>query len=103
VGGAVVGTVALGFYGISNIIRYGKNEKSGAQAAKDTIAGSAGLGLSAGLGIAAANAITGTTLALGSAVVVPIAAGVGTAYASIRIWNRLFFKNNSPSKTKKTK
>lgn len=100
VGGAVTGTVALGFYGISNMIRYGKNEKSGAQAAKDTIAGSAGLGLSAGLGIAAANAIAGTSLALGSAVVVPIAAGVGAAYASIRIWNKLFFKEKSPSKTR---
>lgn len=100
VGGAVAGTVALGFYGISNIIKYGKNEKSGAQAAKDTVAGSAGLGLSAGLGIAAANAIAGTSIALGSTVVVPIAAGVGAAYASIRIWNRLFFKEKSPSKTR---
>ena len=95
-----MGTVALGFYGISNMIKYGRNEKSGAQAAKDTIAGSTGLGLSAGLGIAAAHVIAGTSLALGSTVVVPMVAGVGAAYASMKIWNKLFFKEKSDSKTK---
>ena len=90
--GAVVGAVALGCYGVSNIMKYAKSEKSGAQAAKDTVKGGAGVGVSAGLGIAAANAVTGTSLALGSAVVVPVAAAVAAAYVSMRIWHGLFFK-----------
>jgi len=95
--GMVVGAVAAGFYGASNILRYAKSEKSGKQAAVDTVKGSAGLGVSAGLGIAAGNAIAGTSLALGSAVIVPMAAGVAAAYASIRIWHKLFFGEKTPS------
>lgn len=100
VGGAAVGAVAAGFYGISNVVKYAKNKKSGKQAVKDTVKGSAGVGISAGLGIAAANVIAGTSLALGSAVVVPLAAGFGTAYAGMKIWNKIFFKGKSPSKSK---
>lgn len=102
--GTVVGVVAAGFYGISNMIKYARNEKSGKQAAKDTVKGAAGLGVSAGLGIAAANAVAGTSLALGGTVIVPMAAGVAAAYASIKVWHKLFFKEKSPPKTKsKTK
>jgi len=50
------------------------------------------LGVSAGLGVAAANTVAGTSLALGSTVVVPIAAGIGAAYAGMKIWNKLFKK-----------
>jgi len=74
------------------MIKYGKDEKTGAQAAKDTVKGSAGLGVSTGLGVAAAHAVAGTSLALGTTVVVPIVAGVGAAYASLKIWNKIFFK-----------
>lgn len=98
--GMVVGVVAAGFYGVANMIRYARNEKSGKQAAKDTVAGSAGVGVSAGLGIAAANAVAGSSLALGSTVIVPMAAGVAAAYAGVRVWHKLFFKENIPSKTK---
>ena len=83
--------VAVGFYGISNIVKYGKSEKSGAQAIKDTVKGSAGLGLSTTLGVTAANAVAGTSLALGTAVLVPVAAGVAAAYASLKILHKLFF------------
>ena len=87
------------------MIKYGKNEKTGTQAAKDTVKGSAGLGLAAGLGVAAAHAVAGTSLALGgAAVVVPIAAGAGAAYASLKIWNKLFSKKpNTPKAKKETK
>jgi len=98
--GTVVGGVAAVFYGVSNMIKYGKDEKTGAQAAKDTVKGSAGLGLAAGLGVATAHAVAGTSLALGTAVVVPIAAGAGVAYAGMKIWNKIFFKEKTPSKTK---
>ena len=93
--GMVVGAVAAGFYGAANTIRYAKKEKTGTQAVKDTLAGSAGMGVSAGLGLAAANAIVGTTLALGSTVVIPIAAGAAAAFVSARIWNMLFFKRRA--------
>jgi hypothetical protein len=98
--GMTVGAVAAGFYGVSNIVKYGKNEKSGMQAVKDTVKGSAGLGLSTTLGMVAANAVAGSSLALGSAVFVPVAAGVATAYASLKIWHKLFFKaqRQSPAK-----
>ena len=98
--GVAVGAVAAGFYGVANMIKYARNEKSGKQAAKDTMVGSAGVGVSAGLGIAAANAIAGTSLAFGSAVVAPIAAGVAAAYAGITIWHKLFLRGKSPSKTR---
>ena len=98
--GVMVGGISAVFYGISNMIKYGKSEKTGAQAAKDTVKGSAGLGAAAGLGVAAAHAVAGTSLALGTAVVVPVAAGIGVAYAGMKIWNKIFFKEQSPSKTK---
>lgn len=98
--GMTVGAVAAGFYGVSNIVKYGKNEKSGMQAVKDTVKGSAGLGLSTTLGVAAANAVAGSSLALGSAVFVPVAAGVAAAYASLKIWHKLFFKEERPSRAK---
>ena len=100
VGGVVVGAVAAGFLGVANTVKYAKNEKSGKQAARDTVAGSAGLGVSAGLGIAAAKAVAGTSLGLGTAVIVPLAAGVATIYVSMRIWHRIFFKAKSASKAK---
>ena len=73
-------------------MKYAKNEKSGTQAAADTVKGSAGLGVSAAVGIAAGHAVAGTALAVGTAVVVPVAAGLAAAYASLRIWNKVFFK-----------
>jgi len=77
-----------------------KSQKTGVQAAKDTVKGSAGSGIAAGLGVAAAHAVAGTSLALGTAVVVPVAAGAGAAYASLKIWNKLFFKKPDTSKAK---
>lgn len=99
--GTVVSGIAAVFYGISNMIKYGEHKKTGAQAAKDTVKGSAGLGVSTGLGIAAANAIAGTALALGSTVFVPITAGFATGYISMKIWNKIFFKGKETSKTEK--
>lgn len=102
--GTVVGGIAAVFYGVSNMIKYGEHKKTGAQAAKDTVKGSAGLGVSAGLSVAAAKAIAGTALALGSTVVVPITAGIATAYISMKTWNKLFFKKPDTLKAKaKTK
>ena len=96
----MVGGISAVFYGVSNMIKYAKDEKTGVQAAKDTVKGSAGLGLSAGLGVAAAHAVAGTSLALGTSVVVPVAAGAGVAYAGIKIWNKLFSKKPIASKAK---
>ena len=98
--GMTVGAVATVFYGLSNIVKYGKNEKSGKQAVKDTVKGSAGLGLSTTLGVAAAKAVAASSLALGTAVLVPVAAGVAAAYASLKIWHKLFFKEERPSRAK---
>ncbi len=93
--GVIVAGVAAVFYGVSNMIKYGECKKSGAQATKDTVAGSACLGVSAGLGVAAGSAIAGTSLALGSTVIAPIAVGAGVAYASIKIWNKMFFNKKT--------
>ena len=98
--GTVVGGIAAVFYGVSNMIQYGEHKKTGAQATKDTVKGSAGLGLSTGLAIAAAHAAAGTALALGSTVVVPIAAGFATGYISMKIWNKIFYRGKETSKTK---
>lgn len=100
--GTVVGGIAAVFYGVSNMIKYGEHKKTGAQAAKDTVKGSAGLGVSTGLGVAAAHAVAGTALAFGSTVVVPIGAGFATGYISKKIWNKIFFngKRNSKSQIK---
>ncbi len=102
--GTVVSGIAAVFYGISNMIKYGEHQKTGSQAVKDTVKGSAGLGVSTGFGVAAANAIAGTALAFGSTVVVPIGAGVVTGYISMKIWNKIFSKKPDTSKIKaKTK
>jgi len=98
--GAMVGGISAVFYGVSNMVKYGKNQKTGAQAAKDTVKGSVGLGVASGLGVAAAHAVAGTALALGSTVVVPITAGLATGYISMKIWNKIFSKKKSPSKTR---
>lgn len=98
--GTVVTGIAAVFYGLSNMIKYGEHKKTGAQAAKDTVKGSAGLGVSTGLGVAAAHAVAGTALAFGSTVVVPISAGFATGYISMKIWNKIFFKGKETSKTK---
>ena len=98
--GVVVAGVAAVCYGVANMVKYGEGEKSGALAARDTVAGSAGLGISAGLGVAAGNAVAGTSLALGSTVVAPIAVGAGAAYACAKIWNKLFFNGKKDSKTR---
>lgn len=94
--GTVVGGVAAGFYGIANLLRYKRNEKTGAKAAKDTITGSAGVGISTGLGVAAANVAVGT---FGSMVLVPIAAGAAVAYASMAVWDKLFRTGKVTTKT----
>jgi len=98
--GIMVGSIAAVFYGISNMIKYSANEKTGAQAARDTVVGSAGLGTSAGLGVAVAHAVAGTSLALGTTVVVPVAAGVGTVYAGIHIWDKLFGRRPDTSEAR---
>lgn len=90
--GVIVGGVAAVCYGVGNMVKYGKSEKSGKQAIADTMKGSAGLGVSAGLGEAAGAAIAGSSLVMGSSIVAPIAVGAAVACASIKIWNRLFFK-----------
>ena len=93
--GTIVGAVAGGIYGVANMLRYKRNEKSGVRAAKDTITGSAGVGISTGLGVAAANAVVGT---LGSMVLVPVAAGAAVAYVSMVVWDKLFYTEKIPSK-----
>jgi len=82
-------------------VRYAKNEKTGGQAVKDTAKGAAGLGVSAGLGVAAAHAVAGSALALGTTVLVPVAAGVGAGYAVMKMWSKVFFKNDKPAKKAK--
>ena len=98
--GVAVGAVGAAAYGTSNIIKYKRKQKTGKQATKDTAVNSAGIGVSAGLGIATINVVSGTFLALGSTVIVPIAAGAGVAYASMRIWNKLVCKAKKTSKAK---
>jgi len=93
--GTIVGAVAIGFYGIANTLRYKRSEKSAVRAAKDTITGSAGVGISTGLGVAAANAVVGT---FGSMVVVPVTAGAVTAYLSMAVWDKLFFAGKVAAK-----
>lgn len=97
--GVAAGAVGAAAYGTSNIVKYSKKQKSGKQAAKDTLVNSAGVGVSVGLGIAAVNVVSGTFLALGSTLIVPIAAGTGVAYASLKIWNKLL-KQKKIEKTK---
>jgi len=97
--GTIVGAVAAGVYGAGNIIRYAKNEKSGIQATKDTVASSAGIGISSGIGVAAANAIAGTSLALGSTIIVPLVTGAVAAYVSMAVWDKLFYKGKYLSRT----
>jgi len=94
--GTIVGAVAIGFYGIANMLRYKRNEKSGTQATKDTITGSAGVGISTGVGVAAANVAVG---AFGSMVLVPVASGAAVAYVSMAVWDKLFYTGKCPSKT----
>jgi len=89
--GVIVAGVAAVFYGVANMIKYGEAKKSGKQAVTDTVKCSAGLGIAAGLGEAAGATIAGSSLAMGSTIVAPIAIGVAVAFASIRIWNTLFF------------
>ena len=98
--GVAAGAIGAAAYGTSNIIKYKKKQKTGKQAAKDTAVNSAGVGVSFGLGIVAVNAVSGTFLALGSTVIVPIAAGTGVVYASMKIWNKLLRKAKKTSKTK---
>lgn len=93
--GTIVGAVAVGIYGVANMLRYKRNEKSGVRAAKDTITGSAGVGISTGLGVAAANAALGT---FGSVVLVPVAAGAAVAYVSMAVWDNLFYTGKISSK-----
>ena len=95
--GVIVGGAAAGVYGVANTIKYAKSEKSGGQALKDTVKGSAGVGVSAALGVAAAHAVAGTALALGTTAVVQVAAGVAAAYAGLRIWHRVFFNQQESS------
>jgi hypothetical protein len=99
--GTFVGGVGAFFYGIGNMIKYGEGKKTGAQAAKDTVKSSAGLGVSTGLGVAAVHAVAGTSLALGTAFLVPVAAGVATGYISMKVWNKFFFKKQETTAVKK--
>jgi opacity protein-like surface antigen len=96
----MVGGISAVFYGISNMVKYAKSQKTGAQATKDTVKGSAGLGVAAGLGVTAAHAVAGTSLALGSTFLVPITAGVATGYISAKIWNKIFSRKPDTSKIK---
>jgi len=91
-GGMIAGIVVAGFSGVSNAAKYARNEKSGAAAVKDTAKVSTGAGVATGLGIVAAKAVAGSALglALGTAALVPIAAGVATAGVSIHLWNKVF-------------
>ena len=100
--GVVVGGVAAVCYGVANMIKYGDSKKSGKQAVTDTMKSSAGVGVSAGLGEAAGAAIAGSSIAMGSTIVAPIAVGAAVAFASIKMWNTLFFdgKRNSKSREK---
>ena len=100
-GGVVVGAVGAGLYGISNLISYTKKEKSGKEAVKDIAKNSAGMGISAGLGLTVANAISGSVLAFGSVVIVPLACGVTVTYITKEIWNRIFFKTKKAQEKNK--
>ena len=97
--GTVVGGIAAVFYGVGSIIKYREHKKTGAQAAKDTVKNSAGLGVSAGFGVAAAHAVAGTAFALGNTIVVPLIAGVATVYISMKIWDKIFPREKEASKT----
>jgi len=97
--GVAAGAIGAAAYGTSNIIKYSKKQKNGKQAAKDTVINSAGVGVSVGLGIAAVNVVSGTFLALGSPLIVPVAAGTGVAYVSLRLWKKLL-KQKKVEKTK---
>ena len=96
--GTIMGAVAMGFYGVANVLRYRRNEKSGVQAIKDTVMGSAGVGVSTVIAVTAANVVAGTSLAFGSAVIVPLVAGFAAAYVSTAVWDKLFYKGKCPSK-----
>ena len=96
--GTIVGAVAMGFYGVANMLRYRRSEKSGVQAIKDTVMGSAGVGVSTVIAVTAANVVAGTSLAFGSAVIVPLVAGFAAAYVSTAVWDKLFYKGKCPSK-----
>ena len=98
VAGATVAAIAAGVYGVSNMVKYSKGEKSGGMAVKDTVKGSAGMGVSAGVGVAVGHAVAGTVLALGTTVVVPVVAGFAAAYGSLRVWHKLFFGGAAVSK-----
>jgi len=97
--GTVVGGIAAVFYGVGNIIKYREHKKTGAQAAKDTVKNSAGLGVSAGFGVAAAHAVAGTAFALGNTIVVPLIAGVATVYISMKIWDKIVPREKEATKT----
>ena len=89
--GFIAATVAAGLYGTANAIRYVKHKKTAAQAVKDTVTKSAGIGVSTGIALTAANAIAGTSLAFGSAIVVPLVAATAVAYTSKALWDKMFF------------
>jgi hypothetical protein len=87
----IVASVVAGLYGTANVIKYLKHKKTGTQALKDTVARSAGIGVSTGMALTAANAIAGTSLAFGSTVVVPLVAATAVAYTSKILWDKVFF------------
>ncbi len=99
-----MGVMATVIYGVSNMVKYGEGKKTVVQAAKDTVKSFIGLGVSSTLGVAAVHAVAGTSLALGTAFLVPAAAGVATGYVSMKIWNKIFFKKQeTPAVKKKAK
>ena len=100
VGGMIAGVAGVGLYGIANISRYIKKEKSGKQAIKDTVAHSTGLGISAALGTATAEIAAFKTIVLISPIVLPVIAGVSVAFIAKHFWNNYLFpgKNDLTNK-----
>ena len=96
-GGAFVGITHAVLYGINNAMKYKKKKITGTEAIKRTVKDSTGLTVSAVLGLTAANAITGTALALGSTVFVPISVAVAGTYVTKRIWNKIFNEHPCPT------
>ena len=92
-GGVFVGITHAAIYGISNAMKYKKKKITGTEAIKSTAKDSAGLTISAVLGLTAANAVTGTAIAFGSTLYVPVSVAVAGTFITKKVWNKIFNKN----------
>jgi len=86
--GAVVGVVSLGLHGIVNSIAAFKNEKTGKDAALDTLKDSGKTSLSTVVGIVTGNVVASVGLVIAAPAVLPIAAAVTTTFITRNIWDK---------------